>query len=621
MHDTMTVTAPGPSRDAGWGNVNGFGDYNGGGSSGTNGSTRSSAYAVAALSMARPGIPALVFPVNGILSTSVNIGMLDTGLMSFGNYINNSNPLATRIASEAIGLARFGARFAGPVAAIISMSLDLEAKRQDAVAKIEREAIEKARKEASRVNVKDLYQIAALPAATLFVGSLTMDQLNAKIRGQNKVVADVVSQPVVDTKTQQRQMSITRNPTSVPVVKAEKTHKTNVYSAQIVAGMKPMQIRIDNSKPFTKNLSNVNTAPTVGIFSPIGISDTHHAILDFDGKHEPMYISVSKVPTLAEEKAQLEETKIREREWLDTHPLEKAALELIEAIENVEKFKVIENEKQQALAKIENTPEGLLLQDADKYPFSRSVPGSASFYGNSYSIPFTVSIENKNDLDNLFKYGGKHFTASPDDIDPSQASGDGYQLAVYIVETEAVLYDQFRQELLNKIKEIDNAKNELNIAIENRKKAEAKKKEKEQKVEEEKKKESARNEPGTVTGNGEDVGDNWLNDVSNELGSPIPKSVADKLRGKKFSSFDKLREAIWKAVEKDPKLKQNIKTKGNKKAIEKGKAPFARKKDQVGGRKKLELHHVDEIQHGGEVYNVDNLRIVTPKNHINIHSK
>ncbi|WP_408673183.1 hypothetical protein [Xenorhabdus doucetiae] len=31
------------------------------------------------------------------------------------------------------------------------------------------------------------------------------------------------------------------------------------------------------------------------------------------------------------------------------------------------------------------------------------------------------------------------------------------------------LYDQFRQELLNKIKKIDNAKTELNIAIENRK--------------------------------------------------------------------------------------------------------------------------------------------------------
>ncbi|CAM3256265.1 conserved protein of unknown function [Xenorhabdus nematophila AN6/1] len=48
-------------------------------------------------------------------------------------------------------------------------------------------------------------------------------------------------------------------------------------------------------------------------------------------------------------------------------------------------------------------------------------------------------------------------------------------------------------------------------------------------------------------------------------------------------------------MEKDPTLKQNLKTKANKKAIEKGKAPFVRKKDQVGGRKKLELHHIAAI--------------------------
>ncbi|MBC8952496.1 HNH endonuclease signature motif containing protein [Xenorhabdus sp. PB62.4] len=103
--------------------------------------------------------------------------------------------------------------------------------------------------------------------------------------------------------------------------------------------------------------------------------------------------------------------------------------------------------------------------------------------------------------------------------------------------------------------------------------------------------------------------------------SPIPKEVANKLRGKKFSSFNKFRQAIWTEVGKVPKLMSQIKSKNNKKVISNGRSPFARKKDQVGGRKRLELHHVEEIQHGGEVYNVDNLRVVTPKNHIKIHSK
>ncbi|WP_341350711.1 hypothetical protein [Vibrio gazogenes] len=41
----------------------------------------------------------------------------------------------------------------------------------------------------------------------------------------------------------------------------------------------------------------------------------------------------------------------------------------------------------------------------------------------------------------------------------------------------------------------------------------------------------------------------------------------------------------------------------------------------MGGRVKFELHHVEEIQHGGKVYDVDNIRVTTPKNHIDIHKK
>lgn len=40
---------------------------------------------------------------------------------------------------------------------------------------------------------------------------------------------------------------------------------------------------------------------------------------------------------------------------------------------------------------------------------------------------------------------------------------------------------------------------------------------------------------------------------------------------------------------------------------------------QVGGRQRYELHHKEEIQHGGEVFHVDNLCVLTPKRHISIH--
>lgn len=50
-----------------------------------------------------------------------------------------------------------------------------------------------------------------------------------------------------------------------------------------------------------------------------------------------------------------------------------------------------------------------------------------------------------------------------------------------------------------------------------------------------------------------------------------------------------------------------------------GLAPRARFKDTVGGRRSFELHHKNPISKGGEVYDIDNIRITTPKRHIDIH--
>ncbi len=133
-------------------------------------------------------------------------------------------------------------------------------------------------------------------------------------------------------------------------------------------------------------------------------------------------------------------------------------------------------------------------------------------------------------------------------------------------------------------------------------------------------KESARNESGVVTGNGEDVTGLWLEAAGKELGSPVPSQIADKLRGREFGSFDRFREAFWIEVSKDPELSSQF-IPGNIKRMKEGKAPRARFKDTVGGRRSFELHHVEEIQHGGKVYDVDNIRVTTPRNHIDIHKK
>ncbi|MGC6388360.1 S-type pyocin domain-containing protein [Ewingella sp. S1.OA.A_B6] len=84
---------------------------------------------------------------------------------------------------------------------------------------------------------------------------------------------------------------------------------------------------------------------------------------------------------------------------------------------------------------------------------------------------------------------------------------------------------------------------------------------------------SPRNMPGTASGSGQPVGDNWLGDAGVGDGAPIPSQIADKLRGKTFGSFDSFRRAVWSEVGKEPTLSSQFKG-NNKKALEKGYSPF-----------------------------------------------
>ncbi|MDA5499307.1 S-type pyocin domain-containing protein [Yersinia aleksiciae] len=129
-----------------------------------------------------------------------------------------------------------------------------------------------------------------------------------------------------------------------------------------------------------------------------------------------------------------------------------------------------------------------------------------------------------------------------------------------------------------------------------------------------------RYEPGTVTGRGQPVSGIWLAGAGKDSGVPIPAHIADQLRGRRFSTFDKFREAFWLAVGHDPELSGQF-SPLNQNRMKKGYAPYPVPIEQIVGREKFELHHFIPIKDGGAVYDADNLRVVTPKNHINIHSK
>ena len=127
-----------------------------------------------------------------------------------------------------------------------------------------------------------------------------------------------------------------------------------------------------------------------------------------------------------------------------------------------------------------------------------------------------------------------------------------------------------------------------------------------------------RNNPGQVTGKGQKVSGIWLSDANTGNGSPVPSQIADKLRGRTFGNFDQFRKAFWLEVSKDPDLSRQFK-RGNSGNIKVGKAPAPRESEQVGGKIKYDIHHIKPIIEGGEVYNIDNMGIVTPKRHIDIH--
>ena len=129
---------------------------------------------------------------------------------------------------------------------------------------------------------------------------------------------------------------------------------------------------------------------------------------------------------------------------------------------------------------------------------------------------------------------------------------------------------------------------------------------------------SPRNMPGTASGKGQPVGDNWLGNAGVGAGSSIPTQIADKLRGRTFGSFDSFRRAFWKAVADDPELSKQFES-DDIDIMKLGRAPTVRFRDSAGKRVKIELHHKVEISKGGDVYNVDNLNALTPKRHIDIH--
>ncbi|XSS63204.1 S-type pyocin domain-containing protein [Pseudomonas sp. B11] len=129
-----------------------------------------------------------------------------------------------------------------------------------------------------------------------------------------------------------------------------------------------------------------------------------------------------------------------------------------------------------------------------------------------------------------------------------------------------------------------------------------------------------REDPGIATGVGQPVSGIWLGAASQPEGAPIPSQIADQLRGRQFKNFKEFRGALWTAVGADAILSKQFKG-ANSVLVQGGTSPFTIPSEQVGGRGQFEIHHVIPLKDNGALYDIENMRIMTPKQHIKTHSK
>lgn len=127
-----------------------------------------------------------------------------------------------------------------------------------------------------------------------------------------------------------------------------------------------------------------------------------------------------------------------------------------------------------------------------------------------------------------------------------------------------------------------------------------------------------RAEPGVASHGGSlptiGQGDTWLRGTSGNAGR-VPNQVAEQMAGKQFNNFDEFRQEFWRTAANDPNLRRQFGA-DSLREMQAGRAPYAVRTQQQGGRIKYELDHNQELQNGGNVYDLNNIVIRTPLNHI-----
>jgi len=428
-------------------------------------------------------------------------------------------------------------------------------------------------------------------------------------------VADVVTVDDVQHVAIIRDKKMT---TTAPVVAAKATQRKDVYAVSIVPGKPDLQIKLDSSKPsYQQQDKKINKEQ--GNVSFPGFTEgirTHEVVVHFPGnKAEPIYISMTEIISKKEVIKQKEEELNKQLEWDYQHPIEVAEREYQNAINELDLENKNINSLQNDLNALRKTKEALVFDDAKKNPITVNEIKYVPVNGRSIKVTYSEVIDSPLNLEQLINHGASYYVNVVLGIGEVTApTTEGLAVGNAVKQGFIELYDQLRKSILKRQVEIKNKQIDLNLAIEQRNLKDNKVKEAKDKRD----KENQRNQPGIATGDGGKNDEEWFSHAADESPVPIPKEITDKLRGRKFNSFDEFRKALWLEISKSDKYSSEL-LGANKKHVEKGRAPYVGKNEQVGGRKTIELHHVKPISQGGGVYDIDNIVFTTPKRHIEIH--
>lgn len=436
-------TKPGPGKE---GNGNG-GDGSNSGSSNSVTVLGNSGY----VNMAHAGVPAALYPVSGVLTISLNWSAITAAvreaIIGLDAYLGDVLTRVAPYAGRFLGIV-IGSLWPSQIAPDPQLTYNLKD---------------------PQVDKDNPYSVIALPAELVTAVPVK------DIPKNTTVPARVLAQAVIDELAKTRPVTITPvKPTPVPVVRAQKTDKPNVYTAQVVPGMKPMRIYVTAPKRVTPEKSPVmpNRTPAVKQYlSSPDESRSHHAILDFGGDHEPVYISITKQVKPEEEKKLAEQAK---KDWVALYPVEAAQEQLDVANKEFDEADKHYRSKLDVLNKLKNTPEGLTLSDPAKHPLV--------YEQNADQRKLTkqdISINSRHLVDTLLNEGVKAVwrEVMKEEL-KKPPTADTAKKAILL----SAFYERLSIRLLDVNEKIGSAQKEVNIALESRKKAEGKKKAAEDKV-------------------------------------------------------------------------------------------------------------------------------------------